>query len=162
MSDIFDIQPIVEKYVSICTTDDKACKMDMEKMFGDCGTCLVMKEQIEIGLEQLHLIKSNLNEFEMKMDEMEEERQDLQETFKSLNSSYLEMETALNNMISEKDKTCSHEFTGSVIMFDAPKSCSIAVDALQEVYNAYECTDREVCREKMTDDAKNVWSNLYN
>lgn len=160
MGDIFDISDIVEKYVSICTSND--CKMDVEKMFDDCGTCLVMKEQIDLGMEQLHLIKDNLDEFELKMDDMEEEREDLQETFKSLNSSYLEMESALNNMISEKDKTCSFEFTGSVIMFDSPKTCSVAVDALQEVYNAYDCADRETCKEQMTDDAKNVWSNLYN
>jgi hypothetical protein len=162
MSDIFDIQPIVDKYLSICTDDDKACRMDVEKMFGDCGTCLVMKEQIELGMEQLHMIKNNLDEFESKMDKMEEESKDLQETFDGLNSSYREMESALNSMISEKDKTCSMEFKDSVIMFDGAKTCSIAVDALQQVYGAYDCSDREVCRENMTDEAKNVWSNLYN
>ena len=162
MSDIFDIQPIVEKYVSLCTADNTACKTDMEKMFGNCGTCLVMKEQIDIGMEQLQMIKSNLNEFESKMDEMEEENTDLKNTLDRLNSSYAEMETALNNMISEKDKTCAVEFTDSVIMFDGPKTCSTAVDVLQEVYNANECSDREACRENMTDDAKDVWSNLYN
>ena len=162
-NDLFDISPLVNQYLTLCPDDNTACKQDVEHIFESCGTCLIMSEQIDIGLSQLNLIKGNLDEFEQQMESMEkEDESELIESFEKLNSSYMEMKDALDHMIEQKEKTCSVEFSDSVIMFDDTKVCSSAIQTLQEVYDANQCVDREECAAQLIGDASRTWENLYN
>ena len=161
-NDIFDINPLITQYVSLCPNENTECLQDVERIFESCGTCLVMSEQIDIGLSQLKMIKDNLDEFEEQMEAMERDGEsDLTQSFEKLNSSYIEMKDALDHMIEQKDITCSLKFPDPVIMFDGAKVCSSAIQSLQEVYDASKCENKEECAAELTGDAKSMWSNLY-